>query len=81
MQWTPGRIDVAVDRIRYFTFENERLNQPSTADWRQWPFDRDFRLLLNLAVGGNWGGQKGVDENIWPQRLEVDYVRVRQPVP
>ena len=29
-----------------------------------------------VAVGGNWGGQKGVDESIWPQRLEIDYVRV-----
>jgi hypothetical protein len=33
-------------------------------------------LLMNLAVGGNWGGSKGIDESIWPQRLEIDYVRV-----
>ena len=77
VQWRPGSITVSVDRIRYFSFDNERLKNPR-ADWRQWPFDRDFRLLLNLAVGGNWGGQKGVDESIWPQRLEVDYVRVYQ---
>jgi hypothetical protein len=31
---------------------------------------------MNLAVGGNWGGAKGIDESIWPQRLEIDYVRV-----
>ena len=26
------------------------------SDWWHWPFDREFRLLLNVAVGGNWGG-------------------------
>jgi hypothetical protein len=37
-----------------------------------------MHLLLNIAVGGNWGGQHGVDTTIWPQRMEVDYVRVWQ---
>lgn len=70
-------INAYVDKVRYFTFKNERLTDPHK-DWRQWPFDRDFRLLLNVAVGGNWGGQKGVDDSVWPQRMEVDYVRVMQ---
>ncbi len=77
LQWTRRGITVSVDRIRYFTFDDERLKNPR-ADWRHWPFDRDFRILLNIAVGGNWGGQKGVDDSIWPQRLEIDYVRVFQ---
>ena len=75
--WTPQSIVVSVDHVSYFSFDNERLSNPQ-ADWRHWPFDKDFRILLNVAVGGNWGGQKGVDESIWPQRLEVDYVRVFQ---
>ena len=37
-----------------------------------------FHLIMNVAVGGNWGGKQGVDPNIWPQRMEVDYVRVYQ---
>ena len=78
IQWTRREINAYVDNVRYFTFKNERLTDPHKADWRQWPFDRDFRLLLNVAVGGNWGGQKGVDDSIWPQRMEVDYVRVLQ---
>jgi hypothetical protein len=41
-----------------------------------WPFDNKMYLILNMAVGGNWGGQKGIDPNIWPAKLEVDYVRV-----
>ncbi len=44
--------------------------------WEQWPFDKPFHLILNMAVGGDWGGQKGVDDSIFPQKMEVDYVRV-----
>ena len=77
VDWTRQSIAVYVDNIKYFSFANERLKNPQ-ADWRQWPFDKDFRILLNIAVGGNWGGRKGVDESIWPQRLEIDYVRVFQ---
>mgnify|MGYP006277830433 CR=1 FL=1 len=43
-----------------------------------WPFDGRFHLIINLAVGGNWGGKYGVAEDIWPQRFEIDYVRVYQ---
>ena len=75
IDWTRQSIVAYVDNLKYFSFDNERLSNPQ-ADWRQWPFDKDFRILFNLAVGGNWGGQKGVDESIWPQRLEIDYVRV-----
>ncbi|MFZ4474942.1 MAG: glycoside hydrolase family 16 protein, partial [Saprospiraceae bacterium] len=42
----------------------------------EWPFDKAFHLILNMAVGGNWGGKKGVDEQHWPQQMLVDYVRV-----
>lgn len=66
-----------VDGARLLTFRNERLTNPA-ADYKEWPFDKPFHLLLNLAVGGFWGGEKGVDSSIWPQRMEVDYVRVYQ---
>jgi hypothetical protein len=40
------------------------------------PFDKKQHILLNLAVGGNWGGQKGVDDTIFPNKFLIDYVRV-----
>lgn len=70
--WSEEMITILVDNKEYFSFKNEHT------DYASWPFDSPFHLLLNVAVGGNWGGQKGVDENIWPQRMEVDYVRVYQ---
>ena len=31
--------------------------------------------MLNLAIGGDWGGIKGVDDTIFPTAMQVDYVR------
>ena len=59
-----------VDNQKYFTFRNEGAG----AD--VWPFDKDQYLILNLAIGGSWGGQKGIDDSIFPQRYCIDYVRV-----
>jgi len=70
LEWTPELMKISVDENTYFTF------QIPGNDWRSWPFDQPFHLLLNIAVGGDWGGQKGIDDTIFPQRLEVDYVRV-----
>ena len=39
------------------------------------PFDVDFHLLLNMAVGGNWPGSPDVN-TVFPQEFVVDYVRV-----
>ena len=75
VEWTPEEIRGFVNEQHFFTFKNERLTN-TAADFKQWPFDKPFHLLLNIAVGGTWGGTKGVDEAIWPQRMEVDYVRV-----
>jgi beta-glucanase (GH16 family) len=45
-------------------------------DYKGWPFDQRFHLIMNIAVGGGWGGAEGIDESIWPQKMEVDWVRV-----
>jgi len=41
-----------------------------------WPFDKEQFILLNLAIGGRWGGAEGVDNSIFPQEYIIDYVRV-----
>lgn len=69
VEWTPLGIKGYIDNINYFTFNSD-------GDWRNWPFDKPFHLLLNIAVGGNWGGVQGVDDAIFPIQMEVDYVRV-----
>ncbi len=72
LEWNENDINVSVDGHRYFSFVKEE------GGYQVWPFDKRFHLLLNIAVGGSWGGQQGVDENIFPAIMEIDYVRVYQ---
>jgi beta-glucanase (GH16 family) len=51
---------------------------PSTKNDNTWPFDQPAFFILNLAIGGDWGGLQGIDNSIFPQQLEIDYVRVYQ---
>ena len=72
LSWTENKISISIDGETYFNFDNKKTGSAA------WPFDKEFHLLLNIAVGGNWGGKKGVDDSIFPQTMEVDYVRVYQ---
>jgi licheninase len=74
MEWTPNEIRVFVDGERYFTFQNREQY-----DWQEWPFDQKFHLLMNIAVGGTWGGAEGIDDSAFPERMVIDYVRVYKP--
>lgn len=49
---------------------------PKALDNSHWPFNKPCFIILNLAVGGTWGGAQGVDNSIFPQTMEIDYVRV-----
>ncbi|HLP17213.1 MAG TPA: glycoside hydrolase family 16 protein, partial [Bacteroidota bacterium] len=68
LEWYADHMDMFVDGVKYFTSTNDGTG------WEAWPFNKRFHLLLNLAIGGNWGGS--VDDSIFPQRMEVEYVRV-----
>lgn len=72
VEWFENRIDFFVNGIQYFSFEKEQ------ADSTVWPFDQPHFLIMNLAIGGGWGGQKGIDDNIFPQKYYIDYVRIYQ---
>lgn len=72
IEWTQESISFFIDKNKYFEFKNDHTNTDA------WPFDKSFHLLINIAVGGNWGGKFGVDESVFPQRMEIDYVRVYQ---
>jgi beta-glucanase (GH16 family) len=69
VDWTPFAISGFYDDHKIFEFINEK------AGYKVWPFDQRFHMLLNIAVGGDWGGAKGIDDSIFPQKMVVDYVR------
>lgn len=70
VDWTPYAVRGYIDNQPVFEYTNEGKGFTS------WPFDKRFHLLLNVAVGGDWGGAEGVDASVFPQTMEVDYVRV-----
>lgn len=72
IEWTPLKIDWRVDGQKYFTYANDQQGTGS------WPFNDRFFLIMNIAIGGGWGGQQGVDDSIFPQSMLIDYVRVYQ---
>ncbi|MDB5133315.1 MAG: glycoside hydrolase [Mucilaginibacter sp.] len=68
VDWTPDAIKGYYDNGLVFTYANDGKGSPS------WPYDQKFHLLMNIAVGGNWGGIKGVDDTAFPTTMQVDYV-------
>ena len=74
MEWSKDTINIYVDSTKYFTYINNHTG------YQSWPFDKDFHFVLNLAVGGNWGGLYGVDPTVFPQQLVIDYVRAYKKV-
>jgi len=72
LEWMPDAISVFVDDSLYFTYQNEGVGES------KWPYYKPFYLILNVAVGGAWGGMQGINDDAFPQTMEVNYVRVYQ---
>jgi beta-glucanase (GH16 family) len=70
LEWNENEIRAYVDDKVYFSFKNENKG------WEYWPFSKSFHLIINIAIGGTWGGAQGVDNSIFPQKMEIEYVRV-----
>jgi len=72
IEWTADGISFLMDGQRYHYFPKKDCG------WDSWPFDHRFHFILNLAVGGDWGGLKGVDEEAFQlaQCMKVKWVRV-----
>lgn len=71
VEWEPDLIKWYVDDILYHTAT------PADIAPNEWVFNDPVFLLLNVAIGGNFGG--AVDPNIpLPQSMKVDYIRVYQ---
>jgi len=69
IEWTPEYIKAFVDDKEYFSYDD-------TSDSLTWPFNEPQNIILNLAMGGGWGGAQGMDQSVSSQQIVVDYVRV-----
>jgi beta-glucanase (GH16 family) len=76
INWTDSILEWYVDAKLYNSikrFPNDRIEQ--------WPFDKSFHLILNQAVGGDWGGRFGVDTVSFPQDFIIESVRLFREMP
>ena len=76
LDWRADAITIGVDDHGYMRVRNDQPGGKAA-----WPFTRPYNLILNLAIGGDWGGAKGVDDAALPQRMSVDYVRYWRAAP
>jgi beta-glucanase (GH16 family) len=70
IEWGENYINFYVDDVLF----NQITPKNVTGDW---VFDQPFYIIINLAVGGNYGGSPN-SETIFPQSMLIDYVRVYQ---
>jgi beta-glucanase (GH16 family) len=62
---TPTDITFTLDGVPYAT-RHKNSNNPL-----EWPYDQPYYLIINLAIGGNWAGDKGVDDSTAPWQLQI----------
>ena len=53
-------------------------NSPEQSIYELCPYDKEFFIILNLAIGGTWGGVIGIDKDSFPQHMYIDYVKVSE---
>jgi beta-glucanase (GH16 family) len=70
IDWTKEKIDFLIDDEVIHSYKNEHTGVDS------WPFDSPQYLIINLAIGGGWGGKEGIDDSIFPVKYYIDYVRI-----
>ena len=59
---------------KYYSFQNDNNN-----NFKTWPFNQRFHLLINIAVGGDWPGSPD-ETTSFPTEMKIDYVRVYQKI-
>lgn len=69
VEWTPTEVRGYVDGEQYYVYDKNENDL-------EWPFSKPQNIILNLAMGGGWGGAQGMDESVTSQKFILDYVRV-----
>lgn len=70
VEWYEDRVEFFFNDTRYLV-----VTKGENDDDGAWPFHAPQYLIVNLAIGGAWGGAQGVDLDLLPHRYEIDYVR------
>ena len=75
VDWNSKRIRWYVDDKEYFVYRNDNRNDVNT-----WPYNHDYYIIINLALGGAFENQQSnIDHNALPAKYIIDYIRVYAP--
>jgi hypothetical protein len=74
LEWTPNSLTIYGNGVEILHYDN-----PQQCSDYNWPYGKPMQLILNYAVGGSWGGQHGINNSMFPNQVEVDYIRVFEP--
>lgn len=77
-EWTSEYIAFYIDRQFVYRITNSTYYSVAAPNNPSAPFDEDFYLLLNFAIGGNFDGYRMPENSFTSADMEVDYVRVWQ---
>ncbi|WP_336127090.1 glycoside hydrolase family 16 protein [Mesoflavibacter sp. CH_XMU1422-2] len=69
--WSKDAIKFYIDNQLVYTFS------PEEKDKKNYPFNKPFFVILNMAIGGSFGGPD-VDDSIFPQQFIIDYIKIYQ---
>ena len=69
LQRNAHRLDMYFNGNPVFSYENDGTGTDA------WPYDKPFHFITNVAIGGAWGGLKGIDDTTLPHTMDIDYVR------
>ena len=82
LEWEEDYLDGKPALLFYVDGERTGIRvADNEATWEDWPFDQDFYIILNLAIGGTWGGTPDDDRLSDPNnpvQMQVDWVRLYQ---
>lgn len=73
LEWTPDKLSFLYNNEAYYTYQNPKYSKDNQ---KYFPFDQEFYLIMNVAMGGMLGGN--IDPNFVSSSMEVEYVRLYQ---
>jgi len=74
-EWHTYALEWTKDELKFFIDGKQFGSYPRPANANYWAFDNPHFMIVNLAIGGAWGGNKGIDDAIFPAKFLVDYIR------
>jgi beta-glucanase (GH16 family) len=68
LQWHEHQLDGYIDDQFMYCYHDPKKG------WQSWPFNAEFFLIINMAIGGTIGGP--IDNTIFPTRFEISSIKV-----